>query len=268
MTLIEFYCKKKQVFAFQNQIIFALIKDINLDLLYCTIKWVFSLTKSLTKDKTVRREAREKGCDHLKRDISGCKWLHPEFQCRPLIQYFHSGQNWPSLLVMLEQHGRSHPIIPGDAAKQWTVCDPGQTSALRAGPGKKQETTLYTRTQLCSWALTDFFFLQESDRKSTIATLLSHSADPREDIIFNHWTSYWELYSVLEELRLWDSIQAFLNLWVKIGTWMTSFTQSQWDEGPLSPKDRKTEGRKEKRKLWGKEKDRERDVDGPRLSLP
>lgn len=99
---------------------------------------MFSLTKSLSEDKTVRRGAQEKGCDHLKRDISGCKWLHPEFQCRPLIQYFHSGQNWPSLLVMLEQHGRSYPIIPGDAAKQWTVCDPGQTSALRVCPEKKK----------------------------------------------------------------------------------------------------------------------------------
>lgn len=39
---------------------------------------------------------------------------------------------------MLEQHGRSYPIIPGDAAKQWTACDPGQISALRVCPEKKE----------------------------------------------------------------------------------------------------------------------------------
>lgn len=98
---------------------------------------MFALTNGLSKDKTAGREAWEKGCDHLKRDISVCKWLHPEFQFWFLIQYFLSGQNWPSLLVMLEQNDRSHPIIPSDAAKQWTVCDPGQTSALRVGPEKR-----------------------------------------------------------------------------------------------------------------------------------
>lgn len=39
---------------------------------------------------------------------------------------------------MLEQHGRSYPIIPGDAAKQWTVFDPGQISALRVSAEKKE----------------------------------------------------------------------------------------------------------------------------------
>lgn len=48
---------------------------------------------------------------------------------------------------------------------------------------------------------------------------------------------------------------------------MTSFIRSQLDEGPLGPKERKIEGRGE-RKLWGKEKDRERDVYGRRLFLP
>lgn len=105
---------------------------------YSLIEWLFSLTKRLSKDKTAGREAREKACDHLKRDISGCKWLHPEFQFWSLIQYFLSGQNWPNLLVMLERHDRSHPIIPGDTAKQWTVCDPGQTSALRFGLRKRK----------------------------------------------------------------------------------------------------------------------------------
>lgn len=44
---------------------------------------------------------------------------------------------------MLEQHGRSYPIIPGDAAKQWTVFDPGQISALRVSPEKKRNLILY-----------------------------------------------------------------------------------------------------------------------------
>lgn len=84
---------------------------------------------------------------------------------------------------MLEQHDRSHPIIHGDATKQWTVCDPGQTSALRVGPEKK-ETVLYMRTWLYLWALTE-----ESDRKSTTAILLLQSADPKEaSIIFTHRT--------------------------------------------------------------------------------
>lgn len=83
-------------------------------------------------------KSQEKGCDHLKRDISNCKQLHPEFQWRPLIQYFYSGQNQPSLLVMLEHHGRSQPIIPGSAAKQWTMYDPGQTSVGGAGHEKKE----------------------------------------------------------------------------------------------------------------------------------
>lgn len=46
----------------------------------------------------------------------------------------------------------------------------------------------------------------------------------------------WGLYSPLEERRPWESIQASLNLWVKIGTWMTSFIRSQLEKGPLGPK--------------------------------
>lgn len=72
----------------------------------------------------------------------------------------------------------------------------------------------------------------------------------------------WGLYSTFDELRLWDSIQASLNLWVKIGTWMTSFIRSQLDEGPLCPKERlrgawresfwaKKETEKEMYMVWG-----------------
>lgn len=157
---IEFCCVKNKLVHLQIQTKLALW----LYLLYCTI--TSECFQGLKACQRIRQldgwGARKKGCYHLKRDISGCKWLHPEFQCRPLIQHSHSGQNWPSLLVMLEQRGRSYPIIPGDAAKQWTAGDPGQTPAL---------TISYTRTCLyfpLAW------FLPEFDRNSTVATLLSH----------------------------------------------------------------------------------------------
>lgn len=49
-----------------------------------------------------------------------------------------------------------------------------------------------------------------------------------------------------------------------MGTWMTSLMRSQQDEGPLGPKERKAE----EKMLWGKDKNREREVDGLRLFLP
>lgn len=53
---------------------------------------------------------------------------------------------------MLEQHGRSYPIIPGDAAKHWTVCDPAQI-CFKNESGQKR--ILF----LDMGALLDFFFL-------------------------------------------------------------------------------------------------------------
>lgn len=48
---------------------------------------------------------------------------------------------------------------------------------------------------------------------------------------------------------------------------MTSLIRSQLDEGPPGPKERKSEGRKE-RESFGAKKKTERDVDGLRLFLP
>lgn len=52
--------------------------------------------------------------------------MRPEFQCRSLIQSFRSGQTQPSLLDMLEQHGRSYryPIIPDDTTTQQSRAEP------------------------------------------------------------------------------------------------------------------------------------------------
>lgn len=77
----------------------------------------------------------------------------------------------------------------------------------------------------------------------------------------------WGLYPALEQLRHWESIQAFLNLWVKIGTWMTSFIRSQLNEGPLGPKERERL-RGAGRESFGAKKKTERNVYGLRLFLP
>lgn len=65
---------------------------------------------------------------------------------------------------MLEQHGRSYPIIP-DAAKQRTVCDPGQVSALRVCPEMLGVFFIHTRRHSSIFFKFLLIFVRKSDEK-------------------------------------------------------------------------------------------------------
>lgn len=165
----------------------------------------------------------------------------------------YSGQNWPSLLVMLEQHGRSHPIIPGGAAEQWTVCDPGQSTAASAGPRRKKKKRrggFYIRRPGYSYLL----IFEEFYRKSTVATLLWHSADRKEgSVVFIRWTRKFTksdgyLRNELHFKRT-ESVRHFSGLSKSMGQdrYLVGFFHklSAWREASWSP--RKIEGHKEKK---------------------
>lgn len=119
-----------------------------------------------------------------------------------------------------------------------------------------------------------WFFLREFNRKSTVATLLLHSADPGEgSIMLIHWTrkftksdSYLRIILHIwrtEAMRLHSSLSKSLGQDRYLDDIIHTLT-ARWG---ASLSQREIEGRME-RKLLGKERDRERDVYGLRLFLP